>query len=1026
MPPKKRRPKDGKVTPAGVVAAPSEVSSGGTSATDAMTEAEAQAESTTATFPIVGIGASAGGLSACEAFFSAMPADTESGMAFVLVQHLSPDHKSILSELVRRYTRMQVHEVEDGMEVRPDHTYIIPPNRDMELVGSRLRLYQPSAPRGQRLPIDLFFRSLAREQHERAICVVLSGTGSDGTLGLRAVKGEGGMAMAQDPASTEHDGMPRSAIATGLVDFVLSPGAMPAQLMSYGRHAFGRPSRPAAAPAAEGGVLKTLTALLRNHTGNDFSQYKPTTLIRRMQRRMALHQIENPKDYLRYARQSSSEVELLFRDLLIGVTNFFRDEEAFKALEEKVIPQLFRGKSGDDLVRVWVAGCSTGEEAYSIAILMQEHMATMRRTHKVQIFATDIDSHAIEVARAGVFPASIAADVLPERLNRFFIYHPDESVYRVQKVIRDTLIFSEQNLIKDPPFSKLDLISCRNLLIYLGNEVQRKLVPLFHYSLRPGGFLFLGTSETVGEFSRLFAPVDRKWKLFVAQPAPSETVRPAVGEFVARLHHPREARRPSPPHVLGVDFRDFGRIAETALLAHYVEAAVLVNSRGDIHHIVGRTGKYLEPASGEPLLNVLAMAREGLRRPLTTALHKAVARKVPAEYTDIRVSTDAHEIMVDLTVRPVLPPAFPEAPSDLYLVILKERQAASPDASGTPGSSGSEQTRVVELEQELRGKEEYLQTTLEEMETTNEELKSTNEEMQSVNEELQSANEELETSKEELQSVNEELSTVNAELQDKVADLSRVNNDMNNLLAGTGIGTLFVDHNLRISRFTPAVTQVMNLIATDVGRPVEHVVSNLVNYDRVAEDVREVLDTLLPKEAEVRTRNGAWYLLRVRPYRTLTNVIEGAVITFVDISERKRAEDELAASEARFQEIFDGVQAGLAQADPSGRFLFVNDQQCSILGYSREELLRLRIQDVTHPDDLPRDQELLDALIAGGPEFQIEKRYRRKDRSTVRVSNRVSALRDEHGKVLSVLTVSIDLEYRKPPDSDSRAGVDTP
>jgi two-component system CheB/CheR fusion protein len=915
---------------------------------------------------------------------------------------------------------MQVREAEDGMEVKPDHAYIIPPNRDMALVGSTLHLYEPSAPRGQRHPIDFFFRSLAREHHERAICVVLSGTGSDGTLGVRAVKGEGGMAIAQSPDSTEHDGMPRSAIATGLVDYVLAPGDMPAQLIAYAHHAFGHIPVADATPPSDDGMLKTLTGLLRAHTGHDFSQYKTTTLVRRMQRRMALHQIEQVQDYLHYARQSAAEIDALFRDLLIGVTNFFRDSDAFKALEEKVIPQLFRSKNVHDPIRIWVAGCSTGEEAYSIAILLREHMQLLKRTHRIQIFATDIDSLAIEQARAGVFPASIAADVAPERLNRFFTHESRDTVYRIQKVIRDMLVFSDQDLIKDPPFSKLDLVSCRNLMIYLNNEIQRKLIPLFHYSLRPGGYLFLGTSETIGEFTRLFGAVDRKWKLYTALQAPTEMVRPQLGEFVPRLNESRDLRRAATHSAAIPEQRDYGRMTEIALLSHYVEAGVLVTGRGEILHIVGRTGKYLEPTSGDPALNVLDMAREGLRRPLTTALHQVVSRKSAVHYNGIRVAPNGHEILVDLTVRPVQSSSNPNQPSDIYLVVLKEAQPIQALPAGKTPGTAPEQGRVAELELELRAKEEYLQTTLEEMETTNEELKSTNEEMQSINEELQSTNEEMETSREELQSLNEELSTVNAELQDKVADLSRVNNDMNNLLAGTGIGTLFVDHNLRISRYTPAATQVMNLIATDVGRPVSHVVSNLMNYDHVADDVREVLGSLLPKESEVQTRTGAWYLLRVRPYRTLTNVIEGAVITFVDITERKRAEDALRANEARFRSIVNGVQAGLAQTDPAGRFLFVNNRLAAILGYSREELLRLNLRTVIHPDDWTINHQLIDALTAGGPDFQIETRYRRKDGSAVWVSSRVSGLRDGDDKVHALLAISFDITEGTDADQEAR------
>ncbi|MGP1678983.1 MAG: chemotaxis protein CheB, partial [Burkholderiales bacterium] len=575
-------------------------------------------------FPIVGIGASAGGLAAFEAFFAGMPADTDPGMAFVLVQHLAPDHKSILSELIRRYTRMQVFEVEDGMAVRPNCAYIIPPNRDMAFLNGTLQLLEPAAPRGQRLPIDFFFRSLAHDQHERAIGIVLSGTGSDGTSGVRAIKGEGGMVMAQSPDSTEFDGMPRSAIATGLVDYVLQAAQMPAQLIAYSTQAFGGTAAAVPTPKTEN-ALKKIFVLLRAQTGHDFSLYKPSTIQRRIVRRMAVHQIDSIDAYVKYLQQTASEVETLFRELLIGVTNFFRDPEAFKVLEEQTIPKLFEGKPSGGTVRVWSAGCSTGEEAYSLAILLTERMEALAQNYTVQVFATDIDSQAIATARAGLYPASIAADVSPARLARFFTAEPGGSAYRIHKNIRDLLVFSEQDVIKDPPYSRLDLISCRNLLIYLGGELQKRLIPLFHYALNPGGFLFLGTSETVGEFGELFATLDRKSKLYQRREDLHGVQRLTLGRFTP----PLAATGAAPP-------RDAGRAAlpakpplreltEQALLAQ-VAAGALVNAQGDILYLHGRTGMYLEPSPGEAgVSNILKMAREGLRRELATALHKAAA-----------------------------------------------------------------------------------------------------------------------------------------------------------------------------------------------------------------------------------------------------------------------------------------------------------------------------------------------------------------------------------------------------------------
>jgi two-component system CheB/CheR fusion protein len=867
-----------------------------------------------AVFPVVGIGASAGGLAAFEAFFSGMPVDTDPGMAFVLVQHLAPDHKSILTDLIRRYTRMQVFEVEDGMAVRPNCAYIIPPNRDMALLGGTLHLMEPSAPRGQRLPIDYFFRSLAQDQRERAICIVLSGTGSDGTLGVRAVKGEGGMVMAQNPASTEHDGMPRSAIATGLVDYQLPPAEMPAQLIGYVAHAFGRPPRPAPAPTPKSeNAFKRILIQLRAQTGHDFSQYKPSSVHRRVERRMAVHQIETMEGYHNYLQQTPAEVEALFRDMLIGVTSFFRDPEAFQALEQQVIPKLFADKPAGAPIRVWTPGCSTGEEAYSIAILLQERLEVLKRSYKVQVFATDIDAQAIAAARAGLYPASIAGDISPGRRARFFTADPDDSAYRVHKSIRDMLVFSEQNVIKDPPFSKMDLISCRNLLIYMSGDLQKKLIPLFHYALNPGGYLFLGTSETMGEFGDLFATLDRKSKLYRRREDVHAASRSALGRF---LSPPSAVGGPASPP----PFRRAGRgklplreLTEQALLQQVAPAGALVNGQGDILYFHGRTGLYLEPAAGEAgVSNILRMAREGLRRDLTTALHRAAATGETVSRRGLRVRTNGAFTTVDLTVRRLAtdPDATPETP--LFLVTLQEApvssharpgEAPSPAEGAGDGDHGEDDSRIAALKQELRAKEEYLQTANEELETSNEELKSSNEELQSTNEELQSTNEELETSKEELQSVNEELATVNAELHTKVADLSRANNDMNNLLAGTGIGTVFVDHQLRILRFTPAATHVINLILSDVGRPVGHIASNLVGYDDIVADTQAVLCSLIPKEIEVQTRLGGWYTMRILPYRTLDNVIEGAVITFVDITDARQAREALRESEARLREM---------------------------------------------------------------------------------------------------------------------------
>ena len=968
-------------------------------------------------FPIVGIGASAGGLAAFEAFFSGMPADVDPGMAFVLVQHLAPDHSSILTALMQRYTRMKVYEVEDGMVVQKNCAYIIPPNRDMAFLNGTLQLMEPVEPRGHRLPIDFLFRSLAQDQRERAIGIVLSGTGSDGTLGVRAIKGEGGMVMAQIPESCEFDGMPRSAIATGMVDFVLSPAEMPGQLIAYVAHAFGRPTRLAtlSTPMTEN-ALKKIFILLRTQTGHDFSQYKPSTICRRIERRMAVHQIDSTDGYVKYLQQSPVEVEALFRDLLIGVTHFFRDPDAFKALETLVIPKLFEGKPAGAVVRAWSTGCSTGEEAYSIAILLHEHSEKLKQAYKMQVFATDIDSRAIAVARAGVYPASVAENISPERLARFFTLEPDGSAYRIHKSIRDLLVFSEHDLIKDPPFSKLDLISCRNLMIYLESDLQKKLITLFHYALQPRGVLFLGNSETIGELGDLFTVLDRKSKVYQRKEDFQGARRAALGRFLPPIML-KDTDQPHSigkiPHPVKLSLRE---LTEQALLQQLAPIGALVNSQGDILYLHGRAGLFLEPTPGDAgINNILKMAREGLRRDLTTALHKAAGAKERIQCLGLRVKSNGHHVLVNLSVGPLVMDSAASLESPLFLVILEEAPMplAVPNAVVAPpvGTHGDNHhvdanATIAELNEELQAKEEYLHAANEELETSNEELKSSNEEMQSVNEELQSTNEELETSKEEMQSINEELATVNTELQTKVADLSRANNDMNNLLAGTGIGTIFVDFNLRILRFTPAVTHIINLILSDVGRPVGHIVSNLIGYDRLVADVQEVLNTLIPKEIDVRTPEPKNYTMRILPYRTMDNVIEGAVITFVDITDMVRAREALRQANEllRLAAVVRDSHDAITVQDLEGRITAWNPGAVKLYGWSEAEALGMNVRDRI-PKTLQKEALTNIKRLSEAETLEtIQTQRLAKDGSLVDVSLTSTALINELGIVYAIAT----------------------
>nr|WP_315429493.1 chemotaxis protein CheB [uncultured Albidiferax sp.] len=962
-------------------------------------------------FPIVGIGASAGGLAAFEAFFSGMPPHKEPGMAFVLVQHLAPDHTSMLTELLQRHTRLQVIEVQDGMVVKINCAYIIPPNRDMAFLNGALQLLEPDAPRGHRLPIDFLFRSLAQDQHELAIGIVLSGTGSDGTLGVRAIKGEGGMVMVQNPDSAEYDGMPRSTLGTGLVDYELPPAEMPAQLMAYVAHAYGRPPRSVtstSAPQTENN-LKKIFILLHTHTGHDFSQYKPSTIYRRIERRMAVHQIESLDDYVKYLQQSKVEVDALFHDLLIGVTNFFRDPEAFEALEAKVVPKLFEGKPAGSVVRVWSTGCSTGEEAYSIAILLHERLEALKLNYKVQVFATDIDSRAIAIARAGLFPASIASDITAERLARFFTAEPDGSVFRVHKNIRDMLVFSEHNLVKDPPFSKLDLISCRNLLIYMGSELQKKVMALFHYALVPGGMLFLGSSETVGELGDGFSVVDRKAKAYQRKEDFQGAQRSALGRFLPPLAVKDVALTPTtdklPIQPVKLSLR---AITEQTLLQQVAPVAALVNGQGDILYLHGRTGMFLEPAPGEAgINNIVKMAREGLRRELATALHKVVKEKKRVQAFNVRVRTNGHFSLVNLTICPADTGFASALESPLYLVVLEEAPPQeTPTHAPALGAVSETQAHIAELTDELQAKEEYLQAANEELETSNEELKSSNEEMQSINEELQSTNEELETSKEELQSINEELATVNTELQTKVTDLSRANNDMNNLLAGTGIGTIFLDHQLHILRFTPTVTAIVHLILSDVGRPVGHIASNLIGYTRLVDDVKAVLANLQPLEVNVQTQERKHYTMRILPYRTQDNVIEGAVITFVEVTEMVRTREALrmANEMLRLAVVVRDASDAITVQDMDGRILAWNPGAVRMYGWSEAEALKMnvieRIPVALRSAALARVKRL---SLGETLEPYITQRLTR-DGALLQVSLTSTALLDAGGEVYAIAT----------------------
>ena len=860
-------------------------------------------------FPIVGIGTSAGGLEALEHFLGHVPEN--SGLALVIVQHLDPTRKGVMPELLQRTTDMKVVQVRDRTLVQPDCVYVIPPNKDMSILHGVLHLLEPASPRGLRLPIDFFLRSLAQDRQEHSIAVILSGMGSDGTLGLRAIKEKGGVVLVQDPATAKFDGMPRSAIDSGLADIVAPVDNLPGRILTYlQRTPLGHPAELALEDKTQSALEKAII-LLRTHTGHDFSLYKKNTFYRRIERRMGIHQLTKLADYVRYLQENSQELDLLFKELLIGVTSFFRDPAAWEELRKKILPALIAKMPEGHVLRAWVPGCSTGEEAYSLAMVFKEVVEKLKTRKKItlQIFATDLDKDAIDKARAGVYPENICADVSPAQMSRFFV--KDEHGCRVTGEIRKLVTFATQSLIMDPPFTKLDFLSCRNLLIYLTSEMQKKLMPLFHYSLNPGGVLFLGSAETVGTFTDLFTPLNNRLRIFQrVQSAQRTEPIDFPASFAPPLPDGTKPLRPAKPNA------SLQVLADQLVLENFAPPAVLVNEQGNILYVSGRTGKYLEPAAGKANWNIFAMAREGLRYEISNAFHKAIEQKTPVVVHDLKVGTNGGRQSVDLTIQPL---DQPEALLGLVMIVFTDVPApVEPPVLACDAKSGKIPAHNAGLEELARKYQQArleAQTLREEMQTSQEELRSTNEEQQSTNEELQSTNEELTTSKEEMQSLNEELQTVNAELQAKVSELSQSNNDMKNLLNSTDIATLFLDNNLNVRRFTTQATKIIKLIPGDVGRPITDLASDLL-YPELADDAKEVLRKLGFAEKPITARDGRWFTVRIMPYRTHDDRIDGVVITFSDITTAKKLEAQLREQHAVLEKHFAKQSALPAKAGP--------------------------------------------------------------------------------------------------------------
>lgn len=857
-----------------------------------------------------------------------------------------------------RGTSLPVQEVKDGVVVSPDHIYIIPPSYEMILDQGKLHLHSLTATKSgsPKLPIDTFFKSLAQSEGEKAICIVLSGTGSDGTLGAQAIHEAGGFVISQSPETADYDAMPQSAIDAGVVDIELSPDEMMSKIRSHvlaGSKKSSKALRDVDSGSDED--FESIFEILRDRTGHDFSQYKKQTVHRRIERQMAIHEYDNRATYAKYLSESPESIDELFQDLLIGVTSFFRDPDLFKKLEESVIPLIFANKSQRSTIRVWSAGCSTGQEAYSLAILFRERADALRKNIPIQIFATDLDSRAIDSARIGLFPLTIAAEMSQERLDRFFSLEPDGTCFRIHKNIREMLIFSSHDLLTDPSFSKMDLICCRNVMIYFNSDLQKKVISTFRYSLAANGFLFLGAAEGVGPTVEMFSTLDSAARLF----APKDSYRgPSV--FAGSPKSPSKPNTSAPPVSLepkGSQRNKFSmrEVAERALLRELVPTAALVKKDGSLLYLHGRAGMYLDPASGEAgQSNILKMARPGLGDSLAALLKKVAVSGDSDRVSKVRVKTNGHFTEVDISIRPVKSVDSADDEAVLYLVSLTESVVRS-SVSGEPKDpteTSKHELELISSKNDLLVKDEFIRKLKEDLDISEGELKVFAEEMQSVNEEMQATNEELETSKEELQSVNEELATVNAELQSKVSDLSLANNDMNNLLSGTGIATIFVDLKLRVLRFTPSAREIINLLSIDVGRPLGDLVTKIESYNSLLDDVKKVLESLVSKEHEVKSLAGKWYLLQIRPYRTLNNVVEGAVISFVEISEVVQARTALkSANEVlRLAVVVRDSSDAITMQDLTGRTLAWNPGAEKMYGWSEAEALGMNARDRIPPN----------------------------------------------------------------------------
>ncbi len=978
----------------------------GSSGPDSRDKENYKAADSSSGIPVVGIGGSAGSFEPMKTFFTDMPAD--SGAAFVVIQHLLPTHESLLPELLAQHTRMRVVQARDATSLEPNCVYVIPPNQYLAVRDGVLYLVAPLKQGGVRMPIDFFFRSLAEDRQERAICILFSGAGSDGTLGVRSVRGAGGLSIAQDPQTAQFSDMPRNAVVTGMVDFVLSPDRMPEVLMNYLRHPYIRSAEQAHLLVAEGKPreLHDILALLLAQKGHDFRSYKQSTILRRIERRMGLHHISDMTRYYDMVRQDADELKQLFKDLLINVTSFFRDAEAFEELRLKAIAPLLKVRDNDEPLRVWVTGCSSGEEAYSIAILLTEELGAGGKNCQVQLYATDADEEALEFARQGLYPESIAADIEPERLSRFFIRKGQ--TYQISESIRRLVVFAFQNLITDPPFSRMDVISCRNLLIYLETDTQTKLIPLFNFALNPGGYLFLGKSEGTSGRNDLFEVVSKKARLYRSLIPP----RPIVLDTPI-LPGRKRALLPAGLQVIRPAAAASADVIRQVLLRHFAASVVLVDLKGQIIQFHGQTGKYLNMPTGEPVLNICHIAKEGLSTRLLGAMHEAVRDGKTVVLDSVPVTRDEGGPFVRVTIAPASQSG--EAPT-LLAVIFED--VPRPSTPRVEESQGSESEIVVrQLEYALRATQQELQYNIEQLQASNEELRVANEEVVSSNEELQSTVEELETSKEELQSVNEELTTVNTELHDKVEQLAKANSDMDNFLKATEISMLFLDSELRIRFFTPVTTRLLKLIPSDTGRTISDLSMNFIGYE-LTPDALAVARGAAAIEREVQHADGSYYLVCVRPYHTKRNLIDGVVVTFSDVTRLRRAEKQT----RRLATVVTDSNDAVLLFDRAGQILAWNRGARNMYGWSEAEALGMAIQDLMPSDKTAEVADLILRMIAGETVASFETQRKKKDGSIADIWVTATAVLDESGKMVeAIATTERDIAQRKKAEEHIRA-----